>query len=611
MHGTATQWLPVICQGMGGIGVDEIMPLVSYAVARRFGAHCTSHRTPQLTVRLPKYNGPAVAPRRSHRSPATWALALALALAAIPAAGHAQRVTGPWEDATIAPRGVLRLGISPRWEQWRERYSPAGTREALGSDLSVDSLGASAIPFLAGLQPSLATLTGLAAPPLTLGSLATSVDVTQVTTPITLDYGVTTRLGLQVVIPYVKNRVHVSATMHPDGLNATLGFNPAISIAGAQQQNGLVVTSLGTAATTLSTELARCAGITDPGCSAINADRAGATALVDLAGQVADAVIAVYGTQVAPGSLYAPVAGSALHTAVDARLAALNTQFVSFLGAPTAGDWVSGRPVPAPPMAAADLAALLSSSAYGISAHPLGDYEHSHVGDIEVGAKLLLLDTFGPPATAPLPRAGALRLAVAGVLRLPTGQLDLPEDFTDVGTGDRQTDIELRGFADLAIGPRFWTSAVVRIGVQRPHQLTIRIPAPGAAFPELVREQEVRHDPGDVMELELAPRYVPNDEFAFSARYRLRTRAADSFQGTFSVAGADGTLLALDASTLGIGSAQTEHLGGFAVTFSTVRGHARGSARWPLEISFVHTQVLSGKGVPRIAANGLSFRIYR
>lgn len=562
-------------------------------------------------MRLPKYNGPVTPAREHHRTSAGWALALAL-VAPMPAAVHAQRVTGPWEDATIAPRGVLRVGISPRWEQWNERYSTGGTREALGTGFTLDSLGPSFIPFLAGLTPSLSTLTGLAAPPLSLGSLSTRLDVTQVTTPITLDYGLTRRLGLQAVIPYVKNRVHVSAAANQGGTGATLGFNPALSVAGAQQQNTLVITSLGTAATTLSAELARCAGLSDPSCTTINADRPGATALVQLAAQVSTAVTTVYGTQASPGSLYAPVAGSSLHTAVDARLTSLNTQFRAFLGAPATGEWVTGRPVPAPPIAAADLATLLGDPAYGISARAFGDYEHSHVGDIEVGAKLLVLDTFGPPATAALPKAGALRVAVAGVVRLPTAQLDLPGDFTDVGTGDRQADLELRGFADLAIGPRFWTSAVVRFGLQRPDRLLRRITdLPGDPFPELAREQEVSRDLGDVTEVQLAPRYVPNDEFAFSAMYRLRSKGADSYRGTFTVTGADGTPLSLDASTLGTGTEQTEHLAGFAVTFSTVRGHARRTAKWPLEISFVHTQVLAGKGVPRILANSVAFRIYR
>jgi hypothetical protein len=373
-----------------------------------------------------------------------------------------------------------------------------------------------------------------------------------------------------------------------------------------------VVTALGTAASTLSSELTRCLGSQDPACSAINANRAGALTLVQLAGEVSGAVASVYGTSAVAGGTFVPVAGGPLHSAVDARLAYLNAQFRTFLGAPTTGEWIGARPVPAVPMAAADLETLLGDPALGISARPLGDYEHSHVGDIEVGAKFLLIDTFGPGATSPLPRTGAIRLAAAGIYRLATAQLDLPGDFTDVGTGDRQPDLELRGYGDLAFGPRLWMSSVVRLGIQRPDRLVRRITDhPGDPFPELAREQDVGRDLGDVMELELAPRYVPNDEFALSALYRYRRKGADSYDGVFQVTGTDGTLLSLDASRLGIGTEQTDHLMGFAVTFSTVRGYARRTAKWPLEVSFVHTQVTSGRGIPRLQTNGIALRLYR
>jgi len=521
-------------------------------------------------------------------------------------------VTGPWDDATIAPRGILRIGISPRFGQWRERLSADGAREPLGAEFARDILGPSLFPFMSGLSPALTSLTGLPSPALSLGNLATQLDVTEVTTAISLDYGVTSRVGLRAVIPYVKNRVHVTAAPNGVGVGATLGLNPAQLMAGARDQNELVVAALGAAASRLTSELARCMGNQEATCAAINADRAGAMMLVQTADQVSGAVAAVYGTPTVTGGLYAPVAGAALHTAVDSRLTQLNAQFRGFLGAPTSGEWISARPVPAPPMAAADFVQLLGDSVFGISARPLGDYEHSHVGDIEVGVKMKLLDTFGPPATAPLPRAGALRVSAAGVYRLPTAQLDLPHDFADVGTGDRQADLELQGFLDFAFGPRLWVSSVLRLGIQRPDRLVRRITDIAVnPFPELAREQEVGRDLGDVVELELAPRYVPNDEFAVSALYRYRTKGTDSYNGSFQVSSIDGTPLSLDASVLGIGTNETEQVLGFAVTYSTVRGYSHRRARWPLEVSFVHSEVMSGRNVPRQQTNGIAFRLYR
>ena len=82
-------------------------------------------------------------------------------------------------------------------------------------------------------------------------------------------------------------------------------------------------------------------------------------------------------------------------------------------------------------------------------------------------------------------------------------------------------------------------------------------------------------DLGDVIEFEVTPRYLPNDEFSVSALYRYRSKDADTYEGTFQVSSADGTPLSLNAATLGLGTEQTEHQFGFAVTYSTVRGYSR------------------------------------
>ena len=39
--------------------------------------------------------------------------------------------------------------------------------------------------------------------------------------------------------------------------------------------------------------------------------------------------------------------------------------------------------------------------------------------------------------------------------------------------------------------------------------------------------------------------------------------------------------------------------------------YARDAGRWPLEVSFMHTQTLSGEGVPRQWMNGFAIRLYR
>lgn len=529
----------------------------------------------------------------------------------LPFPAGAQRVLGPWEDATIAPRGTLRAGIATEWSRANERFRRSGGGvEPLGSDFSRDSLGIFEIESLRGLRPQLEILSGLAAVPVTLGGLQVRLERTAYTTPITLELGVTSRFAIRAVIPYVKNRVE-AFTFPNTGRTGNVGVNPALDVGAARVQNTLVVSELQAAALALQNELARCLGSTDPSCDTVNMNRTAAEALVQTTGTVAGGVASVYGSDVVPGSPFVPVAGTAVETAVQNRLTSLNDQFTTLLGAAPAGQWIATRPVPAAPLAFTDFQRALTDPAFGIAGRPLADVEHSHLGDIEIGAKLVLLEP-RRAAGAPPPTAG-LRLAVAALYRLPTAQLDLPDDFADVGTGDGQPDLELRGFLDVLAGPRFWASAVARYGMQMADEPTLRITdAPGLPFPALFRQQQVERDLGEFVEFEVAPRWVPNETFAISANYRYRSKATDTYGGfQASATGPGGIAVPLDAATIGISTAEHEHRVGMGITFSTVRGYALRRSRWPMEVSLLHTQVISGDAVPKTFATAVSFRFYR
>jgi hypothetical protein len=538
-----------------------------------------------------------------------WLLPTVLLGLAAPA--RAQRVLGPWEDATIAPRGMIRAGISTEWSRSNERFRRSGAGvEPLGTDFTRDALGPLDVEALSGLQAQLEALSALPSVPVSLGGLQVRVERMAYTTPITLELGVTSRFAISAVIPYVKNRVETYVAPNT-GRTGTVGVNPALGAGGARTQNAQVIAELQAAATALENELTRCLNNPDPTCAAVNADRSGATALAQTATSVAAGVAGVYGSDLVPGSPFVPVAGSAVQGAVDGRLASLSTQFTTFLGAAPAGEWILARPVNAPPLAYAEFQQVLTDPAFGIAGRALADVERSHLGDVEIGAKLVLLEP-RRAAGAPPPTAG-LRLAVGALYRLPTAQLDLPEDFADVGTGDGQPDLELRGFLDVLAGPRFWASAVVRYGMQMADEPTLRITdTPDMVFPALYRLQGVERDLGDFLELEVAPRWVPNETFSVSADYRYRNKPADTYGGfQASVIGVAGAPVPLDAATLGIQTAQHEHRLGMAITFSTVRGYARGRSRWPMEVSLVHTQVMGGEGVPKTFATAVAFRFYR
>ncbi len=530
--------------------------------------------------------------------------ALAL-LTLAPYAADAQRVLGPAEDATVVPRGLFRLGIQTTWGRANERFSDGlggrttGNTERLAVD--VDSLGSSRFEPLQSLTGALQVLTGKSAIPATLGRLRVDYDYSSVTTPISLEYGLTRRLTLGVLVPYVKTRNEVSLNPNPDRAGGTIGINPAFTHTAALAQNLSVATQLTEAVTQLQGALASCMGSTVPECAAINADRARAMQLAASGAAVATAVGAVYGTKAGEGSRYAPVANSAIHLDVLARLAALSTDFAGFLGAPpaTRAGWVVAKPVGAPLVGLADFNTILSDSSFGIGAVPLATVERSHIGDVEFGAKFLLYDGLGAqPPQRPDYRGLKFRLAIGGAYRLGTAQYQSPDDFADIGTGDAQDDIEGRVFADVLFGRRFWASFVGKYGVQQADAQWERIPdAPHSPFPALYRRQYISRDLGDYFAGEFSPRVSLSDALMFSATYSVYNKKADAYTGTFPVTNLAGESVTLDASILNAGTERTEQRIVAGFTYSTMAAYYRGRAKRPLEVSYVVGQSLNGSGL--------------
>ena len=76
-----------------------------------------------------------------------------------------------------------------------------------------------------------------------------------------------------------------------------------------------------------------------------------------------------------------------------------------------------------------------------------GDATITFRGDAEAGVALTLLDHWDRDG-----RRGGFRAAVEGLVRFPTGSSSQPDRLYAVGTGDGQTDVEVRITADLGAG---------------------------------------------------------------------------------------------------------------------------------------------------------------
>jgi len=522
----------------------------------------------------------------------------------------AQRVLGPGEDATVLPRGAVRISAQGAWSTYNELYGPGGKLEALGAPFSSDSLGAAQLEFLRPLQTTLRALAQQPDANVSLGTARTDFSARIARSSVTLDLGLTSRVMITARLPYEHTISEVAMDVNPRGVQnngANIAPNPAlVATSAAARQNAEVVDSLRRAVTELTSRLAACG--TNPGDVVCN-QRPQVEALLQTAQGFATGIATTYGTGAVatPGRAFVPLVGSTIQNAIAARVAALNASFKSYI--PALGVWKTPFPAQAP-ITAGQFSAL-APDVLGIA--PIGLVDRSHIGDIEVGAKLLIIDTFGGLAAARAAgRRSGFRLALGGLARLGTGQVDRPNELVDVGTGDGQTDVEANGTADFVFGRRFWASVAGRYGIQLEDEKLLRIPdVPRNPFQPAYREQTVTRDLGDYIELEANPRYVYNDYLSASVQWLYRRKGEDTYSGTFTVESPDQEPVALDASILGVDTEQSEQRVGAGLTFSTLRAFDRGRANLPIDVQVFHSQTVSGEGyVPKRFTTQVQLRYY-
>jgi hypothetical protein len=537
---------------------------------------------------------------------------LLLALLAAPLRGQA--TSGSGEDALTLTRGQFRIRAIAEISAWSSRYgegSPGrskGAKEPLGLDFTTDSLGPSVLETLLPVQNSIRSLAGLPNFGASLGALSVGQRNVVSSTPVMLEYGVTSRLTVGVLVPFVTSLAEVDLRVNPTGREPTVGLNPARLRATASTTNLAVVSAFDAATNTLNARITTCAA--NPAlalCTGFNATAA--ASLTSRAAATMTQLSALYGGRTSRGAPFVPVAGSAAQAAIETRLAALRTDFAAF------GNVIAAlSPIAAAPMTVGDLSTLLTDSLFGVNSKPIAGSITRGVGDIEVSAKFLLLDPFHGDIAAQRNSTGfQWRQSVGAIYRMGTGTLDLTTDFNDVGTGDHQRDIGFRSWTDLLWGNQFWMSIAAKYDRQLPDALTRRITdGPARPIAASYREQSVSRDLGDIMELSITPRWSLNEWVGIAGQYTVRTKGADSYSGTFTTTDLNGAPITLDASVLNQETQWREQRLGFGLSYSTLAAYDRGGSRLPYEITWMRTISASGTGgnLPVAATDLLQFRWY-
>ena len=472
-------------------------------------------------------------------------------------------------DRTDTPRrGALRVTFDPETMTWERNFTPTG-RAGIGAALTGDS-AAAVLHSVALIQQDTRTLTGLAGYIASLGHDLLAIRAERRVMPIGLEYGISNRLSLGVMLPIVRVQVRAGYTLHPPGAN--VGFGPRSSADSARYTaffNNLDVALL-QLQDSISNGHYGCTG-SPPTCRA-QAVYDSAQALR----QVLDH--AVFGTP-DTAARYLPVAGSDAGRQITALIAGLQHALADTFHVSSFSN--DAFLLPATSIAdPADIAALYAARTDSLDLAPYGDTPRRlrfFAGDVEVQAKLRLLVSEDAAAAA------------AFVVRLPTGHQDSPNDPFDISTGDHQTDLEGRFTGEVTLLHRLWLNGSLRVARQLPGPRVRRVGPADDPFLPVTSLARLRWDPGDYIALDVAPMFRFSRRFAAGITASYYAQGQDRY-GFFSpqdsVAFATQIGGPADVSVLDAGTAIRWTRLGVAVTYAGPR----------LEGGFSVEQTVSGAG---------------
>jgi len=543
------------------------------------------------------------------RLPASCRQALAALLVSSAVAG-AQAPLSHAEDAAPVPVGSLRFRITTAWTRYDQRFTADGV-QPLGADFSTSALGPRQLPLLAPTEASLQTLSGDPNVNLSLGRLEVRGGARIVTMPISLEYGVTRRLSVGVQVPIVQTRRVVQLRVNTDtSARANVGFVPEGMRTTATAQNQAVFTAFTQGADQLASLITQCAA--NPGgagCAPINADPAGAAAARDQARAYANAV-AVLGVDAA-NALLAPRDGGTLATDIDARRVAINTALQQFLGAGAGSN--TGVFTAKTDFSYIDLQGSRGSpgllqSALGGGLDSLHTSDRLGIGDVAVGAQYLLFDRFARGADS-VPRLQT-RMVVGAAVRFATSQADSALDLVDIAPGEGAGAL-VHSAMDLISG-RFGGTIAARYVKSFSRTVTAPLYGDPEAFYPIPAFGERKRTAGDVIGLDLSPRYFFTDWLAVDAHYGLEHVGATSYSAPSSGVPCANCLSVVPLPVVTtVGSATTAQRVGVGFRLSTVSSYARGRARYPVEVSFTHLETVSGaSGLPKSSRDQIQLRFY-
>lgn len=599
MQGNDNQWLPVTIHGSGGSAVTRTIYFLSSDCGDTTGG----------------WWGILIVPMNASlfvRRALTAVVVAATGLTGV-APLAAQRVLDPHGDASLPKPGQIRLSLGGRWEVFDQTLpaTAGGPARGVGAGLFGDA-------NTQRLDNSTWLLRLLTNDPNYVGSpgvVAGGVEARNWAIPIELEVGVTSWLSLHVAAPVQRSFSAFFANPNPRGTSANLGLNPAITSAAARTAASQLDTQLRAASTSIVAARPDCFPTVGPApgtCGTI-------LAVLSRTNAIRGSVSQVYGR-----GAFVPLAGSRADTLITAEFAALNAALRAALG--LTSDPVTARPVQAAArMGLNDLQTLVL--ALGLDS--LGSIKRITAGDGGAGLTLKLFDSFGASDSARMRGTGLrFRSAVKVTARGGFGHAAGPTLWTDQGTGSNALSADVRWFTDVQFSPRYWGTVLVRRlqfaseSMPLATQFTFadgpvfgsRSPVPGANLND-VPPTSLSRTRGATTQIELTPRVILNDYISLAGSWAWRSRGDDRF--SFTDSGCPTCLSQLptgDPVPVGVDGVLAvggqEQRIGVGLTYSTAAAKRPNRRGVPMEISYLHQQVVSGTNLPRLSLDALQLRFY-
>lgn len=490
----------------------------------------------------------------------------------------------------LVPKGKLRVDILGQFQNWDHRYND-GTREEAAADFNRSTMDRRFVPGLGAAEDHLKKITGLTNLSLSLGKSTSSYFVNYGTTGFGGALGLTRRITLHGMVPIIAVKIEPRFLVDTTGGNATI--NPASLLAAnpsATAQTNAFLSQLASALNTLKARIAAGAYQSDPATELL--------AETTLArGEALQAELAAL-LQSTDG-YFTPRAGTDVARAVQqvisdfqAQLRVLN--ITSFNQQPA---------LLSSPFSAEFFDSYLTGDKGPIASRGLTEVPAlSYLGDVEIGVSYGLIDHF------PSNRIGAgFRAVVDATIRLRTAKLDSPDRFMDLGTGDRQPDVDVSLVADY-VSHRLGVRMSGGYNLQLPGNQTRRVTRFDAPIAPLATLAGVRRDPGDVIRISAQPFFRLATYLSLFGSVDYWNRMRDKF----TYAAGQPPVEGVDIGVLADGSASDALMLAGGISFTHSGFNKRGETKLPMDASIRYQRIARSRTglVPDAASVRIDLRFY-